>query len=179
MTLKFQWEWSTFVLYFVGHSCIHTLGWNSRSWQRWWNTWYHYRSEHSGCGVPLQAMLLLVMPHREGKHWVMTKEIQVGETEAMKHPKQREVRYFKCACCFNLVVPFACCRWCRMGGGCVVLLNITFSVDIYFTAFFQRQSAIITWRCWKWLHSVTVFEELGILRETEQIGNCIVAGKCN
>lgn len=44
-----------------------------------------------GCGMPLQAMLLLVMPHQEGKHRVMTKELQVGETDGMKHPKQREV----------------------------------------------------------------------------------------
>jgi len=65
-----------------------------------------------------------------------------------------------------------------MGGGGVVLLNITFSFYISFTACFQWQSAIITWRCWKWLHSVTVFEELRILRETGRIGNCIVAAKC-
>jgi hypothetical protein len=44
-----------------------------------------------GCGMPLQAMLLLVMLHQEGKHQVMTKEHQVGETDGMKHPKQREV----------------------------------------------------------------------------------------
>lgn len=47
-----------------------------------------------GCGMPLQAMLLLVMPHLEGTHRVMTKELQVGETDGMKRPKQREVRYF-------------------------------------------------------------------------------------
>jgi len=35
---------------FSGHPCIHTLGWNSRSWQRWWNTWSHSRSEHSDVG---------------------------------------------------------------------------------------------------------------------------------
>ena len=44
-----------------------------------------------GCGMPLQAMLLLVMPRQEGKHRVMTKELQVEETDGMKHPKQREV----------------------------------------------------------------------------------------
>jgi len=60
-----------------------------------------------GCGMPLQAMLLLVMPHREGKHQAMTKELQVGETDGMKHPKQREVRYFKCSCCFT----FSCAIW--------------------------------------------------------------------
>jgi len=60
-----------------------------------------------GCGMPLQAMLLLVMPHQEGKHRVMTKELQVGETDGMKHPKQREVRYFKWVCCFT----FSCAIW--------------------------------------------------------------------
>jgi len=43
-----------------------------------------------GCGMPLQAMLRPVMPHQEGKHRVMTKELQVGGTDGMKHPKQRE-----------------------------------------------------------------------------------------
>jgi hypothetical protein len=44
-----------------------------------------------GCGMPPQGMLLLVMPHREEKHRVMIKELLVGETDGMKHPKQREV----------------------------------------------------------------------------------------
>jgi hypothetical protein len=34
-----------------------------------------------GLGMPLQAMLLLVTPHWEGKLPVMTKECPVGETE--------------------------------------------------------------------------------------------------
>ena len=135
-----------------------------------------------GCGMPLQAMLRPVMPHQEGKHRVMTKELQVGGTDGMKHPKQREVRYFKCACCctFSCAILLAAgdVEW-EEGAGGVILLNITFSFYIYFIARFQRVSAIITWRCWKWLHSVTVFEELGILKETGHIGNCIVAGKCN
>ena len=42
------------------------------------------------------------------------------------------------------VVPFGCCRGCGMGGGVVILLNITFSVDILFAACFQWRSAIIT-----------------------------------
>jgi hypothetical protein len=47
-----------------------------------------------GCGMPLQAMQLLVTQHREGTHRVTTKEHQVGETDGMKHPKQSEVSYF-------------------------------------------------------------------------------------
>jgi hypothetical protein len=44
-----------------------------------------------GCGMPPQVMLLLVTPLQEGKHQVMTKELLAGETDGMKHPKQREV----------------------------------------------------------------------------------------
>jgi hypothetical protein len=44
-----------------------------------------------GCGMPPQVMLLLVMPLQEGKHQVMTKELLAGETDGMKHQKQREV----------------------------------------------------------------------------------------
>jgi hypothetical protein len=64
-----------------------------------------------GCGMPLQAMLCLVMPHWEGKHRVITKELQVGETDGMKHPKQREVRYLKCACCFTFRYAIRLLEW--------------------------------------------------------------------